>query len=537
MQPGAACNGTFTSAPVMIGSKVGAVGSKSQSRASRPFMVKNTSTMPVRMQLFLLLAVVAASAGTAESDEDMVIGRNPDGPAWPQAAGMAPLDPAIKAATPRVLKLGHAQSLYEDSIDWSDDPATQKSRLEAAGRIEALIDRYLECDAADERTKIIAALNAIGAPPQVYEQILLRGGVKQEFPPNALTLTLNIPVKDFKPLPDDPDKTAPLTVTVSVVLPADYSPFKRYGVNFGGSVNDDKDFIHVSGIVTENANSKAAPIYMTWRGRSQFNALFNALLREISIDPDRVIASGFSVGGIAALRWGLYCPDRFAAINAQSSPPLSELDLPMIANYSGIPLFWYNDPGHTGTPPEIAAAFAGAVKKAGLDACIVNAGDEARSNDKVPAFLARQIAARRELCANRVAFACNDLQVSRRGWIRIDAFDARNNPEFELRLHKPNGAELGGVIETKKLRANPGAVTAAIDGNTIDIKTQFVTALTIYLARGMVDFSKPVAIAVNGRQVQSKLLTPALEFMLDEARQTGRRDRLYVVSCAVRVPN
>src|SRR4029077_16708263 len=104
------------------------------------------------------------------------------------------------------------------------------------------------------------------------------------------------PIKDFKPLADDPDKNTPLSVSVSVSLPADYSPFKRYGVNFGGNVNGDDQFIHVSNIVGENANWKAAPIYMTWRGRSQFNALMNALLRELSIDPDRVIASGFSVG-------------------------------------------------------------------------------------------------------------------------------------------------------------------------------------------------------------------------------------------------
>src|SRR5262249_17991212 len=155
---------------------------------------------------------------------------------------------------------------------------------------------------------------------------------------------------------------------------------------------------------------------------------------EISIDPDRVITSGFSVGGTAALRWGLYCPDRFAAINAQSSPPLSELDMPMIANYTGIPLFWYHNPGHTSTPQEVADAFTAAVKKASLDACIVYAGNEQLATEKVGPFQQRQLANRRDLYAKRLAFACNDLQVSRRAWVRIDAFDTRNNPEFEMRL-------------------------------------------------------------------------------------------------------
>jgi hypothetical protein len=265
-----------------------------------------------------ILCIVALSVAAAET-------------AWPAAAFSAPLDASIHIAPVRVLTPQQAQSLYEDILDFSGDDVTKKARLEALGMIEALIDRYLDCNsAADgaERKAIIARLLASGAPFSVYEQVLLRGGVKKEYADNVASERLT--VKNFKPLPDDPEKDQPLTVDLSVTLPAGYTPYKRYAVNFGGAVPGDDGCIHVASIVPENSDWKAAPIYMTWRGRSQFNALMNELQRRFSIDPDRVMVSGFSVGGTAALRWGLYCSDRFSAINAQSSPPLSELDLPMI---------------------------------------------------------------------------------------------------------------------------------------------------------------------------------------------------------------
>ncbi len=94
-----------------------------------------------------------------------------EAPAWPARAGMEKPDPGIHASEPRILSLEHARTLYEHTIDWSDDPATQQLRLEAVGRIEAWVDRYLDGADAPERRLILSALKALAVPLPVFRRL------------------------------------------------------------------------------------------------------------------------------------------------------------------------------------------------------------------------------------------------------------------------------------------------------------------------------------------------------------------------------
>ena len=237
-----------------------------------------------------------------------------------------------------------------------------------------------------------------------------------------------------------------------------------------------------------------------------------------------------------ALRWSIYAPDRFAAINADSAVPPCELDLPMLTNLKPMPVFLRHDAAHTGTPLKEVKAFETQAKKVDVNLCLVGLGANGdEDNRKVEAFQTSLSGARRDLYARQLEFASNDPQVNRRAWLRIDEYDNRNNPNFEMRLHQPNGKEKGAVIETKKLHLYPATIDAKIEENTIQIKTSRVGSLTVFLSRCMFDQEKAVVIIANKQTICSKKFAPTLEFMLEEARRSGRRDRVYATAYSFRV--
>ncbi len=105
-----------------------------------------------------------------------------------------------------------------------------------------------------------------------------------------------------------------------------------------------------------------------------------------------------------------------------------------------------------------------------------------------------------------------------------------------MRIHKPHETQLsekGAVLETKKLRLHPATVHAEIEGNAVRLKTSYAASVTLFLGRTMIDWEKPVVVSANGKVVSSRKLTPALEFMLEEARISGRRDRVYAAALQI----
>jgi len=459
-----------------------------------------------------------------------------ESPVWPAADALAPLDSEIHAPKERVLTLEQARSLYDKDIDWSDDAKTQAARLQAVARIEALIERYLDpadAPSVQERRAILKALTSIGAPPRAYEAVLLYGGVKKEFTERSSVVKAFD--KNFKPLPEDPEKDQPLEITVTVALPKDYSPYKRYPLAFGGGPWAEEECLRIANIVEENSHWKAAPIYMTWRGRAKFNALFKELSRQFSIDPDRIAVGGYSVGGTAALRWALYLPDRFCAVDAQAGVAPSALDLPFVVNYKPIPVWLRHEFNHTHTPPEIVKAFQTEAQKAGVALTLTSDVEPKDSDAKaIASFKEAARASVRDLYAKHIEFANNDAQVNRKAWVRVDEYETRDNPELALKLHAPDGANKGQDLEIKKLRVNAATVDAQIDGNTVKLSTKFAKTLTLFLSARMLDLDKPITVIADGRTLfTKKAAPPSLEFMLEEARQSGRRDRAYWTSLSM----
>jgi hypothetical protein len=72
-------------------------------------------------------------------------------------------------------------------------------------------------------------------------------------------------------------------------------------------------------------------------------------------------------------------------------------------------------------------------------------------------------------------------------------------------------------------------------GNQISIYTLGVRDVTVWLARGMIDFEKPITFKTVGRKTDFKRVTvkPSLAVMLEDFFERGDRQRLFVAKAIV----
>jgi hypothetical protein len=66
------------------------------------------------------------------------------------------------------------------------------------------------------------------------------------------------------------------------------------------------------------------------------------------------------------------------------------------------------------------------------------------------------------------------------------------------------------------------------NGNQIGVFAEGVRQVTVWLARGMIDFDKPVAIRLNFEAKPNREVKPSLEVLLEDFYQRGDRQRLFV---------
>jgi hypothetical protein len=74
----------------------------------------------------------------------------------------------------------------------------------------------------------------------------------------------------------------------------------------------------------------------------------------------------------------------------------------------------------------------------------------------------------------------------------------------------------------------PAIVKARRKGNAIEIATEEVLQLRVWLDDAMVDLDKPVTVTVNGRKLHDGIVKRSVDVLIDEARR--RRDAAMTFS-------
>ncbi|MFC2165300.1 hypothetical protein ACFLT2_09925 [Acidobacteriota bacterium] len=107
----------------------------------------------------------------------------------------------------------------------------------------------------------------------------------------------------------------------NVYVPEDYDPEEHYPCLIelsGGNGYSESVFLQAVSIVPDNYILVSPDAdYGMWWGKDQiqmFDDLLDRIVRDYSIDPDRIYLHGFSNGGIATFLYGFCHPDRLAAV-------------------------------------------------------------------------------------------------------------------------------------------------------------------------------------------------------------------------------
>lgn len=228
-------------------------------------------------------------------------------------------------------------------------------------------------------------------------------------------------------------------------------------------------------------------------------ALIDHLRDTYNIDPNRVCIHGLSMGGYGAWRFGLHYADRFAAVE----PRAGSYDFRFLVNAKNLPVYITHGAKDESVPVKHSRDAAARLKELGYDyhySEILEGGHQffIDENPKVLDFFDKR---RREPYPRQIVWLADSPRHGQAYWLEINEFRAGGLARVE------------GSCDPKT--------------NTIEIKTENVAQVTVYLSRKMMDFSKPVVVKINGEVKHNALLKPSAETLLEILRATRDEGRLF----------
>ncbi|MDX2198530.1 MAG: alpha/beta hydrolase-fold protein [Phycisphaerae bacterium] len=265
------------------------------------------------------------------------------------------------------------------------------------------------------------------------------------------------------------------------------------------------------------------------------------LRRRFHIDADRVHLTGYSRGGHGTWTLALMHADEFASglalagtFNMLGADALWEEFLP---NVRGLPLWtvWgeddtVGDAGENSPQGGIAGLnrkLRAACEKLALPCTFVELPDVGHggvvpSAEVVSAWLAaRRVAPQAE---SQRSFRW--LYQARTDWLAGAAWAGSAWEDQQRFTVEPRPRETAQDAFHRELRARLGKLSGRIQGQTIEVRREHISELTIWLCDGMFDWSQPLTIKVSGREVFSGNVAPSLAVSLDQAAKSYDFGRL-----------
>ena len=274
----------------------------------------------------------------------------------------------------------------------------------------------------------------------------------------------------------------------------------------------------------------------TWSAKQAHYYALTALRETVdalAIDADRVYVDGMSMGAGGAFRLAEHFPDRWAAIGPRCNVPdlrqkKDKSYVTMLAeNFHMVPTYWVVGAKDEKIPVEMARA-----AKADLEAAKgelvyreVADGGHDWSLEKDEVVLDWYGKHARSAYPDEIVWKSYERMFARAFWVEVTK---RTDPPPLIIVHLD---QRGAESERRTELRPPALVKAKRKGNAIEITTEEVRELRVYLDDAMVDLDKPVLITVNGRKVHDATVKRSLDFLIEDAHQ--RRDPSMLFSASV----
>ena len=313
----------------------------------------------------------------------------------------------------------------------------------------------------------------------------------------------------------DPGTAWPLLVTL-------------HGANLGGNPRAGTDWIRTwlrSAAVREKfVVLSPTTVRHTWSSRQGHSHVLTAmreLSEELHLDPDRVYLDGMSMGAGGAFRLAEHHPDRWAAIGPRCNVPdirqkQDKTFVTMLAeNYRNVPVYWVVGAKDEKIPIEMVRAAKAALDAAQGELVYREApeGGHDWNLEKDDAILEWYEKHRRVAYPKEIVWKSYEKIFARAWWVEVTR---RTDPPPLIMIHQ----DMAGKESERRTELRPPAlVRARRNGNAIDLTTEEVRELRVFLDDAMVDLDKPVTITVNGRKMHDGIVKRSVDTLIDEARR------------------
>lgn len=276
---------------------------------------------------------------------------------------------------------------------------------------------------------------------------------------------------------------------------------------------------------TPNAILVAPATTVGWSpaGDSLIESVISRVSRDYHVDPDRVYILGQSMGGHLSWRSAITYGDRFAAFSPQSGGYTSFIDNHQIQNLyttHGYTTFGAVEP-YDLTATNIALGDWLTANKFDWTIVLKDPGGHEIFSDELPKIGAFFAAHPRDLRRSDTYFSAGGAMQYTGNW---------EGQDYEILLNHPLKSNYHHWVEITPRPELMERLTFYAEnkgGNVLELHTQNVRQARVLLHPSMVDFSKPVTIVVNGKQLFSKQVKPDLGQLLDRVREHDDRGRVF----------
>ncbi|MFT4513019.1 MAG: acetyl esterase/lipase [Planctomycetota bacterium] len=268
-------------------------------------------------------------------------------------------------------------------------------------------------------------------------------------------------------------------------------------------------------------------------GNSLVLSTISQLQRQFHIDPDRIYATGQSMGGHMAYRAALTIGDRFGAVSPHSGgyDYVERGSIGNLRNVPGYATWGKREPYKLDVSNRTNAAWA---KEHKLDWVFVEKdGGHEIYQDELPNVAKFFAAHPRNLYRKRVDARLGGAMKFVKPWgikgwpkhtVYSEARPLRWNQQHWLEL-TPRPEHKGAL----QVRAEN------VGNNEFEIQSDQVRELFVHVHPRMIDFAKPVRITVNGKKLFDGMVKPDLQHMLNLAREFDDRGRIFWARIPVKV--
>jgi hypothetical protein len=346
----------------------------------------------------------------------------------------------------------------------------------------------------------------------------------------------------------------------AVTIPAGYDPSRHYQVRFqlhggvGGRVdNKPRGNGQIGALSGEPAGAEQFYVIPyawndePWWSDDQvlnLHAIVDELKRRYNIDENRVVVAGVSDGATGAYFVAMRDTTPYASFLPLNGYLMvlanGEIDdgRDFPNNIRNKPLFVVNGGKDRLYPLSIVEPYTRHLMRNGVQIDYHPQPDGEHNTNwwpeiKVPfeKFVADHP---RDPDPDKLSWEAVDTVNNRAHWLVIDAFGATPGGAKELSDINVFTDSLG----TDPLFARPkepGRVDLVRSGNTVQATTRGVTAFTLLLSPDRFDFSQPVVVTANGREVFHARVQPGVETLLKWAARDNDRTMLYAAEIKIRL--